>query len=126
MNIGDVPLEEKHDGKYYDPSKKEEYIKRAHKISENKKLSKECIACGKVKPLTNEFFNKANHSKDGFMKKCKECRRSKPPKPSNSTKSNESTYEWVRNLPSDKRELLDTDKVAEIIKKELFCTREED
>ena len=143
MNMNDVPLEEKHEGKYYDPSKKEKYIKRALKMTENKKLSKECGRCHEIKPLAE--FVKNKNSKDGYRIYCKDCsnemgrmyyaRRKlktleppiiEPEGPELGPEPEESIYEWVKTLPESKRALLDPDKISKHIIKELFSKQGED
>jgi len=64
---------ESYNGKHYDRSKSNKYKKNIPET--NSIYTKECIKCKKVLPATADNFYRDRYRYDGFMPKCKECKK---------------------------------------------------
>ena len=121
----------RHEGKYYDRSKAEKYKKQDSDVEKIK--TKKCRVCKTSKLATTENFYRDRHKKDGLQYVCKECEkkkyREKKKLKTNKNKvkekmtkelNKEDTYEWVKSLPKERKDLLDPEKISAKIKEELF------
>lgn len=117
------------------PNKREyrkvESIKKQEKKEMEKDImKKKCAICKRILPLNADNFYRSKDKKDGFMSKCKECRKEylnelklkkkTDDKDTENLNNEESIYEWVKTLPKEKRILLDPNKISNKIKEELF------
>ena len=131
MGVNDDFSVDRHEGKYYDRSRAEKYKKQDSDA--NKIKTKKCRVCETSKSVTKENFYRDKDKKDGFQSVCKECEkkryRERKKLKTNKIKvkekmtkelNKEDTYEWVKSLPKERKDLLDPEKISAKIKEELF------